>query len=475
MSEIHRRTFLGVAGAGLLGAAAPRKPNIVLIVADDVGMAGVSSYYNEQARTPHIDSIAREGVRFLQSYATASLCSPSRAGLITGRYQQRFGHEFNIGSPLRDLDQGLGLPLSEVTLADVLKENGYATAAIGKWHLGNRPQFHPNRRGYDEFFGFRAAMRSYLRPVTPDVVVGPFTKTDKLRDLNVFDNAAPLMRNQAIVNEPAYTTHAFTRESLSFIERHKDHPFFLHLSYNAAHLPLQALRKYYDRFPHVADENSRVYQALGSAMDDGIGLILDKLRTTGLEKDTLVIFTSDNGCPTYVDPRGNGPLKQGKATYFEGGIRVPLMMRYPGRISPGSTYKNPVISLDIFPTVTTAAGIRHTRSKLDGVDLLPFLRGASTGVPHEVLYWRAGSQHAIRYGNWKYYTAAPAMKRLYDLSEDQGEKKNFFAQRSDMVVRLDSEWKNWNSKLVEPRWKSARTTPEMDELTDDGEKFQVEY
>jgi arylsulfatase A-like enzyme len=168
-------------------------------------------------------------------------------------------------------------------------------------------------------------------------------------------------------------------------------------------------------------------------------------------------------------------LKQGKSTYFEGGIRVPLIIRYPGRIAPGSTYRNPVISLDIFPTVTTAAGIRHTRSKLDGVDLLPFLKTPAAGTPHEVLYWRAGAQHAIRYGNWKYYTADPAMKRLYDLSEDEGEKKNFFAERGDMVTKLDREWKNWDAKLAEPRWKSARTSTAMEELTDDGERFRVDY
>ena len=231
-----------------------------------------------------------------------------------------------MGNPLRDLDEGLGLPLSEVTLADVMKEAGYATAAIGKWHLGNQPKYHPNRRGFDEFFGFRAAMRSYIRPVTPDVVVGPFTRNDTLRDrLNLFDKAAPLMRNEAVVDDAEYTTHAFTREALSFIERHKEHPFFLHLSYNAAHVPLQALRRYYDRFSHVADENSRVYQALASAMDDGIGAILDKLRDTGLEKDTVVIFTSDNGCPTYIDPPGQRRVEAGKIHFYcEGGIRVPL-------------------------------------------------------------------------------------------------------------------------------------------------------
>jgi len=471
---MDRRSFLAATGAGLAAAAAPRKPNVLLIVADDLGIGGVSCYNQEQSRTPHIACIAREGVRFTQGYATAALCSPSRAGLITGRYQQRFGHEFNMGSPVRDLDEGLGLPLSEVTLADVMKEAGYATGAIGKWHLGNLPKFHPNRRGYDEFFGFRAAMRSYIRPVTSDIVVGPFTKTDTLRDLNVFDTAAPIMRNESVVSEPEYTTRAFTREALSFIERHKHHPFFLHLSYNATHVPLQAERKYYDRFGHVPDENSRVYSAMGGEMDEGIGAILAKLKNDGLENDTIVIFTSDNGCPVYTNPKGNDPLKQGKSTYFEGGIRVPFLIKYPGHINPGSVYRNPVISLDIFPTVTTAAGI-HTRSKLDGVNLLPFLKSGKTGVPHEVLYWRAGSQHAIRYGNWKYYTADPSMKRLYDLSEDEGEKKNFFSQRPDMVAKLDARWKSWNTTLAQPVWKSARTSSDLENLSDDGEAFHVEY
>ncbi len=271
-------------------AAAERKPNIVVIVADDLGYADVGFQGCKDIPTPNIDALARAGVRCTNGYVSCPVCSPTRAGLITGRYQQRFGHEFNPG-PTRT-DDSFGLPLSQVTLADRLKRAGYATGIVGKWHLGFVPKYQPQKRGFDEFFGFLGGAHSYL---------------NMKADMNL-----PILRGTEPVTEQGYLTDAFAREATAFIERHKDEPFFLYLTFNAVHNPLETAEKYLKRFPSIDDPKRRKYAAMLSAMDDGIGQVLAKINELKLDDQTLVFFISDNGGPPGANSSRNDPLRGAK-------------------------------------------------------------------------------------------------------------------------------------------------------------------
>lgn len=417
-------------------AAAPAKPNIVVIIADDLGYGETSAYGSKDIATPNIDSIAHNGVRFTNGYVSCPVCSPTRAGLMTGRYQQRFGHEFNPG-PAQNSDPNFGLPLTETTLAARLKTAGYATGIFGKWHLGYRSEFHPTRRGFDEFFGFLGGAHSYVNANA--------------------DRTNPILRGEQPVDQIQYTTDEFTREATGFIGRNSARPFFLYLPYNAVHNPLQAIDRYLDRYASIQDPKRRTFAAMMSAMDDGVGRVLDALRASKIEENTFLFFVSDNGGPTAQTSSGNGPLRGFKAQVYEGGIRVPFMVQWRGRLPAGKVYSNPVIALDIHPTALAAAGIAPpTDKRLDGVDLLQFLQGKNNARPHDRLFWRFGPQAAVRLNDWKLILHEGATPALYDLARDIGEKTDLAAQSPDRVAEMKAAYDAWNGQLEPPRWKTNR-------------------
>ena len=447
-----RATTVHVVVIGLLFfctvALGQRRPNIVLIVSDDMGYADIGIHGSSDIPTPNIDALARGGIRFTNAYVSGPYCSPTRAGLMTGRYQQRFGHEFN---PDRTLRHKLGLPLTEVTMANYLREAGYRTALFGKWHLGKGEEFHPMSRGFDEFFGFLDGDHSYIDP-----------------ELNGPD---PLLDGRKPVTETPYLTDAFTDRAVDFIKRQKSQPFFLYLAYNAVHTPMQAPEKYLNRFPNVADKTRRTYAAMLSAMDDGIGRVLAALRDAGLEENSLIIFLNDNGGPTMqgttINGSSNAPLRGSKRQTWEGGIRVPLIIQWKGKFPAGKIDPRPIIQLDVLPTALSAAGLKpKPRSNFDGVDLLPFLTGKRSGRPHNALYWRLGEHMAIREGDWKLVktgegrlfgadaAAADYLSsvQLFNLAADVSESRNVAAENPKKVEQLVASWKLWNKMLAKPLW-----------------------
>ncbi len=439
-----RRDFLKAAGVGALAIAvgpslpalaaeeSTRKPNIVLIVADDLGYAELGVQGVKDIPTPNIDSIAKNGVRFTNGYVSCPVCSPTRAGLMTGRYQQRFGHEFNPG-PAEEASTVFGLPLTETTIATRLKALGYRTGAFGKWHLGYLPQFHPTKRGFDEFYGFLGGAHDYL-------TLGGGTNA--------------LMRDSKPIESIDYTTDAFAREAVSFIERHKDEPFFLYLPFNAVHAPLESTKKYLDRFQSIKDEKRRTFAAMESAMDDGVGHVLDRLRELKLEENTLVFFISDNGGPTPSTTSSNVPLRGYKGQVLEGGIRIPYMVQWKGHLPAGKVIDDPVISLDIHATALTAAGGKVTPDlKLDGVDIIPFLSGQTQTKPHDRLFWRFGPQWAVRMGEWKLESDGTGQPALYKLSTDIAEGTDLASKNPEKVKELQAAYDAWNAQLVKPLWK----------------------
>ncbi|GMU22244.1 MAG: sulfatase [Phycisphaerae bacterium] len=442
-----RLPILGVSLAGLLvapgmaiaeepnSADRSRRPNIVVIVADDLGYADLGCQGSLDIPTPNIDSLAKNGIRMNNGYVSCPVCSPTRAGLVTGRYQQRFGHEFNPGPPDRAADD-FGLPLDEVTLANRLKAAGYATGMVGKWHLGLKERFHPLKRGFTDYFGFLHGGHSY---------------TDALGDpLN------PIMRGFTPVDEQEYLSDAFSREAVAYIDRHAKEPFFLYLTYNAVHTPLQAPEKYLKRFPRIEDPKRRTYAAMLSAMDDGVGAVLARLREAGIEENTLIFFLSDNGGPSLSNGSRNTPLRGNKSDMWEGGIRVPFIVQWKGKLPAGRVYDQPVISLDIHPTAVAAAGAALAKdADLDGVNLLPYLTGDKDAPPHETLYWRFGAKAAVRDGNWKLVMLGDEPGQLFDLAADVGEQKNLAADHPDKVKELTAAYDRWSSQLMEPRWSQA--------------------
>ena len=448
--------LLTLAASLFLAAAAPpaanaadRRPNIVLIVGDDMGYGDVGAYGCRDIPTPNIDSIARDGVRCSSGYVTGPVCSPTRAALLTARYQQRFGHEFNPGVPMQAGDK-IGLSPDETTMADRLKAAGYVTGMVGKWHLGHAPRFNPTRRGFDEFYGFLGGAHSYQ----PGELQGQ--QAEALRS-GIFRGTRP-------VEPTEYLTDAFGREAVAFVDRHKSAPFFLYLPFNAVHTPLQAPQSYRDRFRHIKHERRRTYAAMMSAMDDAVGRVLAKLRKEGLEENTLVFFISDNGGPL-ANASSNGPLRGHKSTTWEGGIRVPFMVQWKGHLPAGTVYDRPVAQIDILPTALAAAGVAVDPAwKLDGVDLMPFLGGSSAAAPHEALFWRYGRQHAVRMGDWKLVSGAVAGQagnaklppvtgwKLFNLSSDVGERNDMADQEPEKVRELQAAWEKWNETLVPPAW-----------------------
>jgi arylsulfatase A-like enzyme len=417
--------------------AAANRPNILLILADDMGYGELSCQGNPEIPTPNIDSIAKHGIRFTSGYVSGPCCGPSRAGLMTGRYQQRFGFEFNLGAG------GGGLPIKEKTIADRLKAAGYATGMFGKWHLGYAPKFEPTRRGFDWYFGFAAACRPYhIHP-------GELGKS-------LLDEARQM--------ELTYTTDAFAAEASAFIEKHRAEPWFVYLPFNAVHaspasnrgLVPQDAGKYRARFPQIADGKRRTYAGMESAMDDAVGVVLAKLRALKLEENTLIFFLSDNGGPTWQTTSRNDPLRGCKGDVLEGGVREPFLIQWKGHLPAGKTDGRPIIQLDILPTALAAAGAPVSgEAQLDGLNLMPYLTGEKPAPPHKSLCWRYGKKHAIRMGDWKLTDEGDGAK-LYDLAHDIGEKTDLAAKEPAKLKELEAAYDRWNAGNVSPRWGSNK-------------------
>ena len=402
-------------------------PNIILILADDAGYADFG-FMGSDIPTPHIDRLALSGTVFTDAHISATVCSPSRAGLITGRYQQRFGFEANIPPP------ELGMDPSEKTLGDALKHSGYVTAIIGKWHLGSREPYHPNNRGFDEFWGFLGGSRSYF-----------FNESNDDRE----DQEREILHNRTHVNFEGYLTDKFSDQSVEFIEQNKDHPFFLFLSYNAVHTPMHALEADLERFK---DHPRTKLAAMTWAMDRGVGRVLDKLEELNLSNNSMVFFLSDNGGATN-NQSSNQPLKGFKGNKFEGGHRTPFILSWPGKVPSGITYDGLTSSLDIFATSIAAAGLEKTPGKtLDGVNLIPYVTGAVDSAPHQTLFWRKEKMAAVRDGDYKLIRLDGYGYRLYNLADDPGEVRDLAKSEPELLNQLITSLESWERELADPLW-----------------------
>lgn len=422
---------------------ARRLPNIVLLYSDDAGFADFG--FQPDARpdlrglTPHIDSIAAAGVRFSSFYMSGAVCSPSRAGLLSGRYQQRFGHETNI--PPGFLKGGMSL--AETTLADHLRELGYRTACIGKWHLGYPAAYHPHERGFDQFYGLLQGSRSYF----------PMEKPTAHRVLQ--ENGMPTA-------EEGYVTDRLGAAAVRFIEENAEQPFFLYLSFTAPHGPLHGKPEdlALESIAGIEGKKRRQYAALVKALDDNVGLVLDALRDAGIEENTLIVFTNDNGGQTQTGA-DNTPLRGRKGTLWEGGTRVPCAIRWDGRVEAGSVVDQPAFALDLLPTFVSAArGEVREEWKLDGIDLGELLTGAVTTLPERPFFWRTkGSRGpvSVRLGGWKLLlrNREDGFPELYDLERDLPETENLAAAHPEVVEALSKRIAAWEAELIEPLWGNA--------------------
>jgi len=512
MTSAHRAIRQAVAALLLLCCLSPalaqvRRPDIIVILADDLGYGDTGVYGSKIARTPNIDALAASGIRFTAGYVTNPVCAPSRAGLMTGRYQQRFGYEFNpVGR-----DKAGGVSLREITIAQIMRSAGYATGAIGKWHLGQPAGYYPTDRGFDYFFGMAGGGSDYIIDPQPgdeyiglnrDIVIPPaglsaLPQGDRIKKLLERMRAMhPISRDGKVVRVDAYLTDAFTRDAVEFIDRNQSHPFFLYLAQHAPHVPLQAPRKYLDRFRDVADPGKRVYAAMVSALDDGVGAVVAALKRDGIYENTMVIFLSDNGCPAYDHGAcSNAPLSGYKRWLAEGGIRIPYIVSWPGHLPAGRVDHRQVSSLDILPTAAALAHAKLPTDRVyDGVNLLPFLDGENNGVPNPELYWRDGVDFAMRDANSKLWICAVAPPRplsaardavpkflrkpqrivpalgpegrhvmLYDLADDVGEMHDLAASHPAEAARMEAAIASWNATLVTPQWpESKHSTVDFD-------------
>jgi len=411
------------------------KPNIIVILTDDQGWADVGFNGATDIPTPNLDTMAQEGVIFENGYVSHPYCSPSRAGLLTGRYQARFGHDCN--PPYEgENDASVGTPPSEIMISEALKEQGYRTGAIGKWHVGDHPDVQPLAQGFDEWFGFVGGNMNYWG-----------TPTSPLQTI---------MRNEKIVptEELSYLTDDFTDGAINFIADKNEKPFFLYLAYNAPHSPDHATSKYLEKTKHIEYGGRSVYGAMVNAVDTGVGRIDSTLIANGIKDNTIVVFLSDNGGrPKYAD---NRPFRGHKGMLFEGGIKVPFFMTWPERLKENQVYKHPVISLDLFPTFLDAAGANSTTAKqLDGTNLLPHILGENTEKPHEILFWRSvgGFEYAVRKENFKLYKSAYKNKTLlFDLEKDPYERNDISDQFPDVITDLEKAYANWDAKNLVPGW-----------------------
>jgi arylsulfatase A-like enzyme len=410
--------------------AAANPPNIVVILTDDQGYADISfnPQHPPEVSTPHMDALAGEGVFFSQAYTSGNVCSPTRAGLMTGRYQQRYGI-YTAG------EGGSGLPLDARIFPQFLKPAGYVCGALGKWHLGLTPQYNPASRGFDEFYGFLGrGAHDYFKLDNPD---------------------SPLYRNLQPIEDEGYLTTRLTDEAVSFIERRHGQPFYLHLAYNAVHAPAQAPAEDVKKF-NTADPDRDTLMAMLKHLDLGVGRVIETLKKQGVWENTLLFFLTDNGGSRAMHAN-NAPLRGFKQQNYEGGIRTPFIVSWPARFKGGRTVDTPVISLDILPTALAAAGVsRPENEPLDGRNLLPLLLGDVQSV-HDALFWSEGGssgEWAVRSGNWK-VLAHKKQRELFDLAADPGETKDLAAQSPEVVKQLENLYDEWLNQMAEPMKKGT--------------------
>lgn len=457
-----------------------KRPNILLIIVDDLGKYELSGYGGELVETPNMDAIGENGIRFKDAYVTAPICAPSRAGILTGKYQQRYGFEtqpmefyptnkleYIAGKKAKRLGdwkvstppsypspweiERQGIPQDEINLAEILQASGYATGIIGKWHLGHGEEHIPNKRGFDYQYGFYGAFSLYTpKQSTPgyEEYIQDDLSAKHQWDMKRNDNAA-IRENDQVVIEKDYLTFAIRDKAKSYISSHKDSSFFLYLSFNAPHVPFQAPQSYYDQFSHIKDKNQRVYLAMIKALDDAIGEVMSELKRHGLEENTLVYFISDNGAATYTKAASSAPLKGGKITHFEGGVNVPFMMQWKGHLPEGVVYNYPVSALDIFATSIAACEITLPNSrKWDGINLLPFISGKNTTEPHDKIYWRSDHIRAIRYKKWKLIMSTrDNWLHLYNLENDISEEIDLSDLNVEEKMKLLRFFEEWNAEL----------------------------
>ncbi|MFK8164084.1 MAG: sulfatase-like hydrolase/transferase [Lewinella sp.] len=411
-------------------------PNVILILTDDQGWADVGFNGSTDIPTPNLDRLAGEGTIFSNGYVSHPYCSPSRAGLLTGRYQARFGHDCNMPYHGNN-DETVGTPLSEVMISEALKAQGYRTAAIGKWHVGDHPALRPPAQGFDHWFGFAGGSTNYWG--IPDT------------ELHT------IYRNSVAVdtNELTYLTDDFSDEAISFItDKEADEPFFIYLAYNAPHAPDQATARYLEQTKHIEYGGRSIYAAMVNAVDAGVGRIDSTLIANGMKENTVVVFLSDNGGRgQYAD---NRPFRGYKGMLFEGGIKVPFFMTWPAGLPAGKTYSEVVSALDVFPTVLEAAGgVLAEHPRLDGKDLAPYLHGNNIETPHDQLFWRAvgGWEYAVRDGDYKLCQLARKNKTmLFNLKEDPYERRDLAEANPELVQKLTATYEAWDAENIDHGW-----------------------
>jgi arylsulfatase A-like enzyme len=423
--------------------SAVKQPNIVLLFSDDAGYADFGFHGSKIMKTPHLDKLAKEGVRFEQAYVTDPTCGPSRAGLITGKYQQRFGFEENnvpgyMSENSAADGSDMGIPVEEKTMADYLKNLGYTSGFYGKWHVGGADKFHPLNRGFDEFYGFRGGARSYFA-----YSKAPASKLD----LNE--------RNFGNFEEPQdYYTDVLAQETVEFIENSvkKDKPFFAFVSFNAVHTPMDARPEDLAKFPNLQGK-LKTLAAMTLALDRASGKIMDKLAELGIDDNTIVIFTNDNGGPSDKNASSNAPFSGTKSNHLEGGLRVPFLMKWPNNIQPNSSFSAPVSLFDLLPTFYAAGGgMTKDLQDIDGVNLMPYIQNTKTSRPHDVLFWKKDTRATIRDGDWKLIRFPDRPAELYYVPEDIREMNNLAAEHPNKVKKMFKDLFAWESTLERPRW-----------------------
>ncbi len=413
-----------------------RCPNIVVILADDAGYSDFSFKGSQEISTPNLDKLCRSGVDFTQAYAPAPVCTPSRAGLLTGRQPCSIGAEKNLRSKLHANHLKCGLDKESLTIAERLKTLNYATALIGKWHLGYGGAYHPNERGFDLFHGMLAGSRDYFA-LSQEEAERPATLPHRLQT-----NGQILPES-----EVSYVTDQFTDKAIEFMENNQKKPFFLFLSYSAVHSPYQAKRADLDQHSHMPPARRKI-GAMVSNLDQNVGRVMETLERLKLHENTLLVFTNDNGGTTAMN---NLPYRGHKGQLYEGGIRVPMLVRMPGKIAAGTRYDNMVTLLDLFPTCLAAAGVEPDGSRCDGVNLFDFLDNDKQ--PHDELFFRFHSQAAIRKGDYKFYESPKKkIRALFNIAKDPYENSNLIDSNPELAAKLKMELDQWQERLPEQHW-----------------------
>lgn len=468
-----------------LKSASEPVPNIIIIMADDLGKTDISLYGSPPIQTPNIDSIGLKGMTFTEGYITSPICAPSRAGMLTGRYQQRFGFEYQphdrypknriemlvykhliatgdwlvadqVEFPAFQEIVKNGMPPSEIMLSEILQHKGYQTGIAGKWHLGSGDHAIPINRGFDYQYGFYEAYSLYMLDTSHKDVVNQRHKdfSDPFIWGKGRSGNCAIRRNDEVIDEKFYLTDRIAEEANQFISENKDGPFFLYVPFLAPHTPFQATKAYFDKLDHIEDRNKRVYNAMIWQLDDAVGSIISHLETNGLMENTVIFFLSDNGGATYTEATDNAPLKGGKFTNFEGGLNIPFMVRWDGKIGYGTRYSEPIISMDIFTTALDLAQVNYVGDRpLDGSSLLPIFQDSIAAPLHQSLCWRSGYNRAIRTGDWKLITdGLSGNHALYNVKDDKEERNNRYNSEPEIVKQLQLQHAQWESEMMDPQW-----------------------